>query len=320
MRKFKNFIIILFVEILLITGCNYTTTQENKNHNRSISSETTTTEKTKLMLTEESQNEPSTALNNSDLEEKNDLKVYFIDVGQGDSTLLEYNNHYMLIDAGDNSEEEFMVEYLNSKNVNVIDYLIGTHPHADHIGGMDAVIENFDIEKIYMPNVTTTTKTFEDVLDSIEEKNLSITEPVAGTEFMLDDIPIEILSPDIEYDELNNNSIVLKLTYNNISFLFTGDAEELAEYNILNTGYNISSNVLKVGHHGSYTSTTDEFLNAINPQYVVISCGKNNRYGHPHKETLQKLKNSNREIFRTDEDGTIIFSTTGENLKVTKEK
>lgn len=320
MKKIKNFIILLFVEILLVTGCSYNpTTQENKNDNKSIPSETTTTEKTEPILA--SQNEPTTtSVNNLNLEEENELKIYFIDVGQGDSALLEYNNHYMLIDAGDNSEEEFMVEYLNSKNVNTIDYLIGTHPHADHIGGMDAVIDNFDIEKIYMPNATTTTKTFEDVLDSIEEKNLSITEPVTGTEFMLDDIPIEILSPDIEYDELNNNSIVLKLTYNDISFLFTGDAEELAEYNILNSGYNVSSNVLKVGHHGSYTSTTDEFLNAVNPQYVVISCGKNNRYEHPHKETLQKLENSNREIFRTDEDGTIIFSTTGKNLEIITER
>lgn len=320
MKKIKNFIILLFVEILLVTGYSYNpTTQENKNDNKSIPSETTTTEKTEPILA--SQNEPTTtSVNNLNLEEENKLKVYFIDVGQGDSALLEYNNHYMLIDAGDNSEEEFMVEYLNSKNVNTIDYLIGTHPHADHIGGMDAVIDNFDIEKIYMPNATTTTKTFEDVLDSIEKKNLSITEPVAGTEFMLDDIPIEILSPDIEYDELNNNSIVLKLTYNDISFLFTGDAEELAEYNILNSGYNVSSNVLKVGHHGSYTSTTSEFLNAVNPQYVVISCGKNNRYEHPHKETLQKLENSNREIFRTDEDGTIIFSTTGKNLEIITER
>lgn len=158
MKKIKNFIILLFVEILLVTGCSYNpTTQENKNDNKSIPSETTTTEKTEPILA--SQNEPTTtSVNNLNLEEENKLKVYFIDVGQGDSALLEYNNHYMLIDAGDNSEEEFMVEYLNSKNVNTIDYLIGTHPHADHIGGMDAVIDNFDIEKIYMPNATTTTK------------------------------------------------------------------------------------------------------------------------------------------------------------------
>lgn len=297
MRKFKNFILILFIEILLISGCNYSNTAK----------ENTVTE-------------TAVPLNNSNTQEanENELKVYFIDVGQGDSALLEYNSHYMLIDAGNNSEEKFIVEYLNSKNINTLDYVIGTHPHADHVGGLDAVIDNFDIKKIYMPSVTTDTKTFADVLDSIENKKLSITEPVAGTKFMFDDLNIEILSPVVKYNEMNNNSIVLKLTYNDISFLFTGDAEELAEYNILNSGYNISSNVLKVGHHGSDTSTTSEFLNAVNPTYSVISVGKNG-YGHPTETVLNRLKEHSSEIFRTDEYGTIVFSTDGKELKIDTE-
>lgn len=169
-----------------------------------------------------------------------------------------------------------------------------------------------------MASVTTDTKTFADVLDSIENKKLSITEPIAGTKFMFDDLNIEILSPVVKYNEMNNNSIVLKLTYNDISFLFTGDAEELAEYNILNSGYNISSNVLKVGHHGSDTSTTSEFLNAVNPTYSVISVAKNG-YGHPTETVLNRLKEHGSEIFRTDEYGTIVFSTDGKELKVDTE-
>lgn len=315
MRKFKNFIIILLIEILLISGCSYNNTaQENANNNNHeiILSETVNHEKPATKT--------KNILNNQGFQEinKDELKVYFIDVGQGDATLLEYKNHYMIIDAGNNSEEEFMVEYLNSKNIDTLDYIIGTHPHADHIGGLDAVIDNFDIENIYMPTATTDTKTFTDVLDSIENKHLSITEPVAGTEFMFNDLNIQILSPIIEYDKMNNNSIVLKLTYDDISFLFTGDAEEVAEYDILNLGYNISSDVLKVGHHGSDTSTSDKFLNAVNPGYSVISVGKNS-YGHPAEIVLNRLEKYNSEIFRTDQNGTIVFSTNGKELKIDME-
>ena len=313
MRKFKNFIIILLIEILLISGCSYNNTaQENTNNHEITLSETVKNEKSAAKTKDVLSNQGFQEIN------KDELKVYFINVGQGDSTLLEYKNHYMIIDAGNNSEEEFMVEYLNSKNIDTLDYIIGTHPHADHIGGMDAVIDNFDVEKIYMPTATTDTKTFADVLDSIENKNLSITEPVAGTEFMFDDLNIEILSPILEYDEMNNNSIVLKLTYNDISFLFTGDAEEMAEYDILNSGYNISSDVLKVGHHGSDTSTSDKFLDAVNPTYSVISVGKNS-YGHPAEIVLNRLDKYSSEIFRTDQNGTIVFSTNGKELKINVE-
>lgn len=301
MKSFKKFALTLLISILILTSCNINSQYKTSN-DKETKIETSFSEESTKALSE---------TNNESL-----LNVYFIDIGQGDSALLEYNNHYMLIDAGDNNKENFIVEYLNSKNIKTLDYVICTHPHADHIGGIDAVLSNFDIEQIYMSEASSTTKTFEDVIDEIINKNLKVKKPIVGEKITFDDLPIEIISPNQEYDKLNNNSIVLKLTYEDISFLFTGDAEEIAENDILNSDFDISANVLKVGHHGSDTSTSDEFLKAVNPQYAVISCGKDNQYGHPYEATLQKLKNNNIEILRTDENGTIIFSTDGENLKI----
>ncbi|XXF54581.1 ComEC/Rec2 family competence protein [Thermoanaerobacterium thermosaccharolyticum] len=245
------------------------------------------------------------------------LKVHFINVGQGDSEFIQApSGKTMLIDAGTNEAGNSVVSYLKNLGISRIDILVGTHPHEDHIGGMDNVINSFDIGQFYMPKVTTTTKTFEDVLTAAKSKGLSITTAKAG--IILDlgsDIKAEMLAPNgTKYDDLNNYSAVIKLTYGNTSFLFTGDASSQSEEEMLNKGYNLKANVLKVGHHGSSSATTLPFLQAVNPKYAVISCGKNNDYGHPHKETMDKLKNAGIIVYRTDECGTIVATSDGNNI------
>lgn len=248
-----------------------------------------------------------------------ELEVHFIDVGQGDSILIKQNGHNMLIDAGDNKYGQTVVNYLKENGVKKLDYVIGTHPHADHIGGLDDVIYAFDVEKVFLPNITHTTKTFEDLLIAIQSKNLNITVPEVGGVYELGDASFKILAPaNSYYDNLNNFSIVTRLEYGNNSFLFTADAEDVLEVEMLNSGYNLKSDVLKVGHHGSNTSTTASFLNAINPKYAVIQLASNNEYGHPSAEVISRLREKNIEIYRNDLDGTIVAKSDGNNIKFNK--
>ena len=249
------------------------------------------------------------------------LKVHFIDVEQGDSILIQSDDEVMLIDAGTNAKADFVVDYIKKQGIRKIDYLVGTHPHEDHIGGLDSVIENFDIGTIYMPRVTHTTKTFRDVLNAVKEKGLKITSPSAGTTFDLADAKCKVISPNSKnYSSLNDYSIVIKLSYGKNSFLFTGDAEALAENEIIEKGFDLAADVLKVGHHGSNTSNTEEFLKKVNPSYAVISLGEDNKYGHPHKEVMDRLEKREMTIYRTDKNGTIIAESDGESIVFKLEK
>jgi competence protein ComEC len=245
----------------------------------------------------------------------NQLKVHFIDVGQADSILIQDGDVSMLIDAGNNPDGEDVVNYIKGQNISKLDYVIGTHPHEDHIGGLDTVIDSFDIGKIYMPKASNTTKTFKDVLNAIKNKGLKVTTPVSGSSFKLDKADATILAPNSSsYEDLNEHSIVIKLNYGSTSFLFTGDAEHASEEEIINKGFSIGADVLKVGHHGSSSSTTPEFLNRVNPKYAVIMLEKENTYGHPHKETMDKLKSKGIKVYRTDENGTIIATSDGKTI------
>lgn len=243
------------------------------------------------------------------------LKVHYIDVGQGDGILIQQGDHNMLIDAGTNNDEKLMVDYLNKQGVKHLDYVVGTHPHEDHIGGLDAVIKNFAVDKVYMPKVTITTKTFEDVIKAIKAKNLNITTPIPGDTFKLGDANCQILAPNSpKYKDMNDYSIVIKLTFGSNKFLFTGDAQTLSENEILSKGFDVSADVLKLGHHGSHTSTSSTFLDKVNPKYAIVSCGKDNDYGHPHDVTMKKLEKKHIPLYRTDECGTIICTSDGKNI------
>ena len=249
-----------------------------------------------------------------------ELKVHFLDVGQGDSIFIELpTNETILIDASIKEASNKIINHLREENVSKIDYVFATHPHSDHIGGMSAVIKAFDIGQIYMPKAVTTTKTYENLLLTIKDKNLKIKTAKAGNTIIdTDDLKLVVLAPNQDsYESLNNYSIVLKLTYKEKSFLFTGDAETLSEKEI--TG-DVEADVLKVGHHGSRTSTSQAFLNKVNPSYAVISVGLNNDYKHPHQEVIDRLEKKNIKIYRTDQNGDIIFTTDGYNIDVKVEK
>ena len=242
-----------------------------------------------------------------------DLLIDFIDVGQADSILIRNQDKVMLIDAGTNEAGKTVVNYLETLGITKIDYLIGTHPHEDHIGGLDDVINNFDIGQIYMPKIETTTKTFEDVLDAIENKNLTVTAPNKGDKIELGQAKGEFMTePILDEDNLNVSSLVLRLEFGNTSYLFMGDAEKENEETIRWP----KTDVLKVGHHGSSTSSSESFLEQVQPKYAIIMAGKDNSYGLPTQETIDKLNNIGSEIYRTDEDGTIQMTSDGNTIEI----
>ena len=244
-------------------------------------------------------------------ENKQNLKVYFFDVGQADSILIMNENQTMLIDAGNNEDGDMLVQNLNTLGVTKIDYLVGTHAHEDHIGGLDDIIKNFEIGTIYMPNVQTNTKTFEDVLDAVASKNLAIETPSINDSFSVGETECTILAVDNNEEELNLSSIVIQMKFNGMSYLFMGDAETEIEEKILEefnkNNKDIKANILKVGHHGSNTSSSEEFLEAVAPEIAVISVGKDNSYNHPSSEIIDRLNQIGSQIYRTDEVGNIFI-------------
>lgn len=245
------------------------------------------------------------------------LIIHYIDVGQADSILIiTPGKKVMLIDAGNNNDGDDVVEYLRNQGISRIDVAVGTHPHEDHIGGLDTVIRNFDIGKIYMPKAVNATKTFEDVLAAVKDKGLKINTAEGGRDIAIDSrIESLFLAPNSgEYKDLNNYSAVVKLTFVETSFLFAGDAEDVSEEEMLQKGYDLKADVLKVGHHGSSSSTTPEFLEEVDPEYAVIMTGKDNEYGHPHKEVMERLKNKGIKVYRTDQNGTVVVESDGRNI------
>lgn len=246
--------------------------------------------------------------------EKSDFSMHFIDVDQGDATLIGCDGEWMLIDAGDNTKGTTVQLYLKKHNVSKLKYVIGTHPDADHIGGLDVIITKFDCENIFMPDKTSDSKEYKELLDAIKYRNYNITVPQVGNTFSLGSASCIVLGPIALSESNNNNSIVLKVKYKDTSFLLSGDAESEEEQEIVDSGVELKSNVYHAGHHGSKTSSGFEWLNKISPESVVISCGRENSYGHPHRESLDAFKEIGADVYRTDEQGSIVVTSDGENL------
>ena len=245
------------------------------------------------------------------------LEVHFIDVGQADAILIKSKDESMLIDAGNNEDGDFLVNYLKNLGITTFKYVISTHAHEDHIGSMDDIIDNFNIETFYMPDVMTTTNTFENVLDSLQKKNYYFDTPNIGDKFNVGEGEFEVIYVGKDPDDLNDTSIVLRLDHGNNSFLFTGDISSKVENKILNK--NINVDVLKVAHHGSKTSTSTTFLKYSHPKYAIISVGENNSYNLPKDKTINRLKNIGANIYRTDELGTIIIESDGNVIQIKTE-
>ena len=256
------------------------------------------------------------------LKEKLDdeLVVHYLDVGQADAILVELpGDETMLIDAGEASSADKIISKVQSLGYEKLDYVIGTHPHADHIGGMARVISEFEVGLIYMPRVASTSKTYENLLETISNKNLKIKSGKTGVEvFNKENLQALMVAPNSDaYSGYNNYSIVLRLVYGNTAFLFTGDAEEKSEMEI--TG-DVQADVLKLGHHGSETSSSEEFLARVKPKYAVISVGEDNKYNHPALETIKRVEKYTSNIYRTDKNGDITITSDGINIKVETER
>ncbi|MCB8814980.1 MBL fold metallo-hydrolase [Desulfosporosinus shakirovi] len=248
------------------------------------------------------------------------LQVHFIDVGQADCILIiSPDGQSILIDGGNNDDGVKVVSYIKSQGVKELSAIVATHPHEDHIGGLDSVIQSIPAKTVYMPNVSSNTRTFEDFMAAVNISGAKKIQAKAGVSLNVPDITGIFLAPNnSSYEELNNFSAVLKVTYGEVSFLFEGDAEDISEEEMLQTRQNLKATVLKVGHHGSKSSTTSEFLKAVSPQYAIISVGADNEYGHPTTTVLDRFAEAGIEVFRTDQSGTIVASTDGEAIKFDK--
>lgn len=252
------------------------------------------------------------------LDTNNKMLVHYIDVGQGDSILIQVNNKNLLIDAGPKSNKNNLLSYLDSLKLSKLDYIIATHPHEDHIGNMSTIINKYDVGKFYAPKVEHTTSDFEKMIESLINKNLKINVIKANIDSINlgEGTKVTVISPNNkEYSNLNNYSPIIKIEYGNNSFLFTGDAEKDVEEEVLAKNTNLKSDVLKLGHHGSSTSTSSSFFKTVNPDLAIISLGIDNKYNHPSDKTISLLMSNNTPFYRTDLDGTIILSSDGKEIK-----
>lgn len=248
------------------------------------------------------------------------LEVYFADVGQGDGTVIKNNDVFIVIDGGEKSSADAFTGLISSLGAKDIDLYVATHPHSDHIGAAAAVLDEFNVKTVMTTTFSDinmpTTKTYETFLTAVDEEDCDVIFAEPGESYTFGDMTLDIFAPNEETSDYNNMSVVLKLTYGKTSFLFTGDAEKKSEELMLQNGFDLSADVLKMGHHGSSTSSSPDFFNAVSPRIAVISCGQNNSYGHPHRETISLLESSGTKYYRTDEDGTVVIYSDGKSIFV----
>lgn len=304
----KKYLSILLILCMCLTAC--TATNQATSTSEKSQSDTTSGEAVQSGQEEKAAKAPDTS------KPEGTLEVHYIDVGQGDATLIKCGSHAMLIDGGNNNKGTTVQLYLKKQGVESLDYVIGTHPDADHIGGLDVIVYKYNCDTVIMPDYEKDTKTYQELVDVIHDKNMKITYPVVGEQYTLGEAKFTIIAPNSNSygGNANDYSVAILLEYGKNRFLFTGDAEEASETEMLSNGIELSADVYKVAHHGSRSASTQEFLNAVQPKYAVISCGEGNSYGHPHAEVLNRLRSMGVEVFRTDEQGSIIASSDGENI------
>ncbi len=248
------------------------------------------------------------------------FSIYYLDVGQGDCTIIKSNESVMMIDTSTQNHSLDIQEALMSLSIQKIDYLIITHQHDDHMGSAKDLIDNYQVDNIIMPKLSeinmVTTTNYENLLKSIVNNKVNAIPATVGKSFCLGDATVQILSPSKQDEDLNNMSVVLKVVYGETSFIFQGDAEKPIEKQLLNSDFDLSADIIKLGHHGSNTSSTDKYLKAVNPKYAIISCGADNSYGHPHDEVIERLKNNNIFFYVTAQAGDITVTSDGKNIDV----
>ena len=249
-----------------------------------------------------------------------DLTVHFIDVGQADCALLECAGKFMLIDGGNVADSSLVVSYLQKVGVEQLEAVICSHAHEDHVGGLPGVLAVFPTKAVYAPTNTYSSKCFDDFLYYTDQQRLSVTIPSPGDHIALGDATVTVLGPTKSYPDPNNTSLILRVDFGDTRFLFTGDMETVAENDLLDAGADVKADVLKVGHHGSNTSTGYRFLREVDPEFAVISVGKNNTYGHPHEEPMSRLHDAEVTVYRTDKMGTVLAVSDGKSITFTWEK
>ena len=251
------------------------------------------------------------------LPEGSSFEIHFFDVGEADSALIACDGHYMLIDGGNPSNSSFLYSYLQKQGIDYIDYIICSHAHTDHVGGLAGALNYASVGTVYAPVTEFDSRAFNSFLKYLDKQGKEITVPIPGDTIMLGVAKITFIGPiDMSLAEANHNnaSIIMRIEYGSTSFLFTGDAEYEEEISVIGAKSELRSTLLKVGHHGSYTSSSTEFLEAVNPQYAVISVGRDNEYGHPHDVVLSRLSRLHTTIYRTDLCGNIICYSNGAEL------
>ena len=248
------------------------------------------------------------------------FSVHFVDVGQADCALVSCDGQYMLIDGGNAGDSDLVYAYLKEQNVTHLDYLVATHLHEDHIGGLSSAPYAATIGTALAPETWGTTKVYKNLVKSLSTRDVELTIPEAGSEFLLGSARVRVLGPVKEYSDTNNTSLVLAVDYGQTTFLFTGDMEREAKLDLVESGVDLSATVLKVGHHGSSSSTCYPFLREVMPQYAVISVGENNSYGHPNEEVLSRLSDADSTVYRTDLSGTIIAHSDGTTVTFETER
>jgi len=244
------------------------------------------------------------------------FEMHFIDVGQALSVLVECDGQFMLYDGGNVDDGSLVVSYLQNQGVEELQYVFCSHAHEDHVGGLAAALAYFPANHVYSPVTEASTKCFKNFVKYTQQQGLQVEVPSVGTTWPLGSATVTMLGPVAQYDDTNNTSIVLRIDYGSTSFLLTGDMEKGAEADLVNSGANLKADVLQVGHHGSSTSTSYVFLNSVLPEMGIISCGVNNKYGHPHEETLSILRDAGVDVYRTDLQGTITIGSDGQNYTV----